>query len=233
LSAVAPEIHSEAIHAHVAFVGLDVEIADFVRSCLFQMGVEACDLTEKSQMIERKFEGFVIDLRRDDSELTLAILRSSERNRRAVIFGIYSDPGQLRRFSKHGVNAVIQWPATKTEGIKVLRSAQTLLVRELRRYARIPLAVAVEVTSGTQTFHGVSRVMSGGGMSVSFETMPNLAQSDFVELSLVIPPGTPLKLKGVICWMHEPDHALGVQFAADTDGLKAVRAWVDDYLGIE
>lgn len=232
MSAVAPAVNAEAIHAHVALVAIDAEIADFVRSCLTQMGVAGYEISDRSQLTKRKFEGFVIDLRSDDSEETLLTLRASERNRRAVIFGIYSDPGQLRRFSKYGVNAVMQWPAKRSDGIKILRSAQTLLVHELRRYARIPLVVAAEVTTGKDTLHGVSREMSGGGMSVSFETMPNLAKSDHVEISLVIPPGTAINLKGIVCWVHEPDRLFGVQFMTDTEGLKAVRTWVDDYLGI-
>lgn len=196
------------------------------------MGVKTYDLSDKSQLIKRKFEGFVLDLRNENAEEMLSTVRASDRNRRAVIFGVYSDPVQLRSLSKYGVNAVMQWPAKKSDGMKVLRSAQTLLVHELRRYARIPLAVAVEVRSGSQAFHGVSREMSGGGISISFESLPKLTKSDYLELSLVIPPGTAINLKGVMCWMHEPERLLGVQFMTDIDGLKAVRAWVDDYLGI-
>jgi hypothetical protein len=220
------------MHAHVALIDLDAELTEFLRVCLLQMGIETIVLAGNHEATKRKFEGFVVDLRTEGAGAVLQALRTSERNRRAVIFGIYSEPGQLRSFSRHGINAVIQWPGKRTDAIKVLRSAQTLLVHELRRYARIPLATAVEVIIRGEKLQAVSREVSGGGLSLHFEKLPSVSKSDYVELSLLIPPGQSLHVKGVVCWIHETDNVFGVQFMADAAALGPVRSWIDDYLGI-
>jgi hypothetical protein len=220
------------MHAHVALVNLEPEVAEFLRVCLFQMGIKSLALNQRSDIARRKFEGFVVDLRQEDAQGVLDCLRASERNRRAVIFGIYSEPSQLRNLSKYGINAVIQWPAKRTEAVKVLRSAQTLLVHELRRYARIPLATAVEVVIRGEKHQAISRELSGGGMSLTFGKLPNVSKSDYIELLLVIPPGKALSLKGVVCWIHENDNLVGVQFMQESNMLAPVRSWIDDYLGI-
>lgn len=232
MSAVAPFATLSTARAHVALVGLDEEVAEFLRVCLLQMGIETFPLIQHDDLSRKKFEGFFVDLRHDDAESVLAALRGSSRNQRSVIFAVYSDPGQLRKFSKFGINAVMQWPAKRAEAIKVLRSAQTLLVHELRRYARIPLASDVELTVHSERYHAISREVSGGGMSISFTTMPKIGKGEYVEVCFVLPPGRTISVKGVVCWSQESEHLLGVQFIPEADVLMPIRAWIDDYLGI-
>lgn len=232
MSAVAPLISSSPARANVALIQMEDEVADFLRPCLLQMGIEAIAVGPLADLAKRKFEGCVVDLRREDAEATLDAVRNSARNRRVVIFGVYSDPAQLRRFSRFGVNVVITWPAKKTDTLKVLRSTQSLLVNELRRYARVPLATEVDLVVHQEHFQGVSRELSGGGMSVTFTRFPQIKQSDFVEVTISVPPGLKLTLRGVICWQQPQDNLLGVQFLPDPEQVQPIRAWIDDYLGI-
>jgi hypothetical protein len=149
-----------------------------------------------------------------------------------VLFGVYSEACDLRRFSKYGINGLIPWPAKRTDAIKVLRSAQTLLVHELRRYARIPLATQVDVTLHRQKLHAISRELSGGGMSLCFPSALQISTAESAELLFEIPPGTPVSVRAVVCWSSDAGKLLGLQFISGPDKLKPIRAWIDDYLGI-
>jgi hypothetical protein len=189
-------------------------------------------VSSAGDLSDKKFEGFVVDLRNADAEQILAIIRSSARNRRAVLFGVYADHNEIRRFSKYGINGLFLWPFKRADVLRVLRSTQTLLWHELRRYARIPLATDVELIVNRKTFRGVSRDLSGGGMSIHFLQLPKAAHAEKTEVKFIIPPGYSVNLRGDVCWLYEPDNLLGVKFAPEPEPLMAVRAWIDDYLGI-
>ena len=199
---------------------------------LGQTGLQIIPVPGPGELSGKKFEGFVVDLRNPNADQILETIRSSPRNRRAVLFGVYSDNKEVRSFSKYGINGLFQWPFRRADVVRVLRSAQTLLWHELRRYARIPLATEVEIILSQQSFHGVSRDLSGGGMSIQFQKLPSTAQAEKAEVKFVIPPGKGVDLHGDICWVHPPDNLLGVKFAPEPEPLVPVRAWIDDYLGI-
>jgi hypothetical protein len=229
----APLAKTRPASARVALIDIDPAVAAALTDCFTQMGVAAEPLAVTADLAKRKYEGCVVDLRRSDAEGTLEAARSSPRNRRIVLFGIYSDPAELRRFSRFGINALFALPFKRLDALKVLRSTQTLLLHELRRYARIPLATSVELAVAGQTWRGMSRDLSGGGMSLQFGRLPRVTLGDAASVSLIVPPSSSVSVRGVVCWIYEPDVLVGVQFSPDQEALKPVRKWVDGYLGID
>src|SRR5207302_11365744 len=139
------------------------ELAEFLQPCLSQIGVKPVNVDAQPDLAKRKFEGYVVDLRLEGAEQMLHAIRQSPLNRSAVLFGIYSEDCDLRRFSKYGVNGLIYWPPKRSDAIKILRSTQTLLLKELRRYARVPLASPVDLVFRSQRLQGITREISGGG----------------------------------------------------------------------
>ena len=218
--------------ARIALIDASDELTTAISGCLSQLGVEAAAVSRVGDLAVKKFEGFVVDLRRSDAEEILKTIRGSARNGRAVLFGVYSDQSEIRSFSKYGINGLFAWPFKRADAIKVLRSTQTLLMHELRRYARIPLAIEVEFIVSHQRSHGISRDLSVGGMSIQFSKLPKAAKAEQAEANFLMPHGKSVSLQGVVCWALEADSLVGIQFLPQPEALKLVRAWVDDYLGI-
>lgn len=219
--------------ARVGMLDANDELGASMRSLLAsQPGVQVVSLPKDHDLAAKKFEGFIIDLRRDDALAMLEAIRNSGRNRRAVIFGVYEPTTEIRRYSKFGINALFHWPLKKADALKILRTATTLLTHELRRYARIPLATDVELKIEQRSYHGISRDLSGGGMSIQFQTLPKTSLEEPADLDFQIPPGKKIGLHGLVCWIYEPERLIGIQFQSEPESLKPVKAWVDDYLGI-
>lgn len=232
MSTLSPLQRAPKSAARVALHDAGPEVTAAIRSLLTQPGIELVVLPAGTDPGAKKFEGFVVDLRREDAAAMLTAIRGSGRNRRAVIFGIYADETDTRPFSKFGINGLLHWPVRRADAVKALRATSTLLTHELRRYARIPLATDVEVTIDQRAYSGISRDLSGGGMSILFQNLPKTAPTEPAECEFLVPPGKKVGLHGFICWIHEPERLIGVQFQSEPEALKPVKAWVDDYLGI-
>jgi len=231
-AAVVPSDRRHQPSSRLALIDASDELAKALRDCLSQPGLQLVAIAGSEPFASKKFEGFVVDLRNSNADQILETIRSSARNRRAVLFGVYADPSQVRRSSKYGINGLFLWPIRRADVLRVVRAAQTLLWHELRRYARIPLATEVELIVNQQTFHGVSREISGGGMSINFSKLPKAIKAEKAEVKFVVPPGRVVTLHGDVCWVYEDDNLLGVKFLPEPEPLVPVRAWIDDYLGI-
>jgi hypothetical protein len=221
------------IVARVLLAGLDELTSAVLRDCFKQFGIHTVSSngdTEK-RLQKEKFEACVVHLGRSDAESVLSAARNSASNSRIVIYGISRDTQEAMRFSKLGINAVIDHPVERQSALKVVRSTHLLVVHELRRYVRLPVVTEVKVDHGEGKFHANSVEISAGGMSM--KTDIRLPKEHPVEVTFSLPPnGKMVVSRASVCWRREAADMLGIRFDPTDDRRLEVKRWIDSYLEI-
>ncbi len=217
--------------ATVALFGLDEPTAGVLRDCFRQFGIRteavAGDPVERLQ--KQKFEACALRLN-DQAEAILKAARGSASNRRIMVYGISRGPEEAIRYSKYGVNAMLQEPVDRSSVLKVVRATHLLVINELRIYVRVAVFTELAMERAGQKFTASSMEVSAGGMSLRCAQKLNLG--DFVEVSFTLPGGKPLKLGATAVWRREPD-VVGLRFEPGDERRVGVRQWIDAYLGID
>jgi hypothetical protein len=104
-----------------------------------------------------------------------------------------------------------------------------MVLRELRRYVRVPLVSAVTIRTGTESVPGSSVEISSGG--VSLHTRAHLTVPQTVQVTLQLPASKELTLRGVVCWIRRDEELAGLRFEPSDARRSQLRQWIDDYLG--
>ncbi len=219
------------VSARVALVGITGTPAALLRDSFRQFGIDTIDVAHDqiARFAREKFEGCVVVLD-DSAEAVLHAARNSRSNRRMVIYGISSSATDAMRFSRFGVNALFKQPVERMDAIKVVRSTQLLVLHELRCYVRIPFAARVAYTIEGKSMTGTSQELSGGGMSVKAESIPQNGARVRVQFDLA--SRGPVSLNGTVCWTRERDKLFGLRYNAEDPGRVQVKQWIDEYLEI-
>lgn len=219
------------VSARVALVGLTGPPAATLRDGFRQFGIDTVELTydDVARFAREKFEGCVVALD-DRAEAVLHAARNSRSNRRMVIYGICSTATDAMRFSRFGVNALFKDPIERLDAVKVVRSTQLLVLHELRLYVRIPFAARVACTIEGKSLSGTSVELSGGGMSVRSDFIPQNGARVRVQFDLA--SRGPVSLAGAVCWTRERDKLFGLRYNPDDPGRVQVKQWIDEYLEI-
>jgi hypothetical protein len=220
---------SQKIAARVAITGVEEPDAAVLRDCFRQFGIQSIEVSaDIAQRLQReKFEACVLRLH-EQAEPILAAARSSPSNRRIVIYGLTPDPRAAMKYSRYGINAILKEPLERAEARKVVRGTYLLVIHELRRYVRLPVAADVQILSGPSAYQAVSQEISAGGMSLKLESPVTLKAP--VQVSFTLPGAEPVKVKAEVCWQRENQTLLGVRFDLADKGRQAVKKWIDDYL---
>lgn len=221
------------IVARVLLAGLDEPTSAVLRDCFKQFGIQTVSSngdTEK-RLQKEKFEACVVQLGRPDAESVLSAARNSASNSRIVIYGISSGTQEAMRFSKLGINAVIDHPVDRQSALKVVRSTHLLVVHELRRYVRLPVVTEVKVDYGQGSFRANSVEISAGGLSM--KTDIRLAKEHPVEVTFSLPPkGKMVVSRATVCWKRDAAEMLGIRFDPTDERRLEVKRWIDSYLEI-
>jgi hypothetical protein len=221
------------IVARVLLAGIDEPTSTVLRDCFKQFGIQTVSSkgdTEK-RLQKEKFEACVVPLGRPDAESVLSAARNSASNSRIVIYGISSSTQEAMRFSKLGINAVIDHPVDRQSALKVVRSTHLLVVHELRRYVRLPVVTEVRVDYGKGNFRANSVEISAGGLSM--KTDIRLAKETPVEVTFSLPPkGIMVVSRATVCWKREAVDMLGIRFDPTDERRLEVKRWIDSYLEI-
>lgn len=210
--------------------GLNESSAGILRDCFRQFGIETVVFSQEEaiQQIERhKFEALVTALE-DDAAPLLEAVRTSRSNSRLVLYGIAKSAQQALRFSRYGINAVIDNPAERQGALKVVRATHLLVLHELRRYVRIPLITTVmfKGDGGEQT--ATSREISGGGISLQLKHLPSMEER--VELKFTLRSAGYVEIPGTVCWLAANDKLAGVRFDQGAESRQIVKEWIEHYL---
>jgi len=221
------------IAARVLFAGLDEPTSAVLRDCFKQFGIRTVssngDTVKRLQ--KEKFEACVVHLSREDAENVLNAARSSASNSRIVIYGVAYNTQEAMRFSKFGINAVINYPVERQSALKVVRSTHLLVVHELRRYVRLPVVTAVKVNHAQGSFRANSVEISAGGMSM--KTDLRLDKELPVEVTFSLPPkGKMVVTRANVCWKRDAAGMIGIRFDSTDDRRLEVKRWIDSYLEI-
>jgi len=221
------------IVARVLLAGLDEPSSAVLRDCFKHFGIQTISSAgdAEKRLQKEKFEACVVNLGGPDAERVLSAARSSASNSRIVIYGISRDTQEALRFSKLGINAVIDHPIDRQSALKVVRSTHLLVVHELRRYVRLPVVTEVQVEHPQGNFQCNSVEISAGGMSM--KTDVRLAKETPVEITFTLPSkGNVVVSRATVCWKREAADMIGIRFDATDERRLEVKRWIDSYLEI-
>ena len=222
---------TEKVECRVALVDLPPESSQMMRQIFAQFKIKAVECTPGSmQPTKQKYDACVVQLT-DEAEPLLQTLRSSPLNRHLIIYALSIPGADFKKFSRHGINAVMNHPLERAAAMKVVRATHLLVLHEYRRYARIPVITEVGILHNGARAVGTSVEVSGGGMSL---TSPRkLKIGDSIETTLNLPQSKPITVRAVVSWIDEgPESQVGIRFEADDDRRRDIKKWVEDYLEI-
>ena len=217
------------VAARVAAVEVDGLAFGILHDCFRQYGIEIATLSGSinERLRREKFDACVLDLK-PAMVAVVEAARSSPMNRRMVIYGISHGPGDAIPFIKYGINAVLEWPFDRQTAHKVIRSTQSLIIHEFRRYVRVPVTTEVSVRVDGQKLTALSEEISAGGMSI--RVPQNLAAASPMLLSFVLPSNNKVTITATVCWARAQDGLVGVRFGPADERRLQVRSWIDQYL---
>jgi hypothetical protein len=217
--------------ARVALHGLDEATTGILSDCFHQFGIQTVWVSDLLDRLEReKFEGCVLSLDAENAEELLAGARRSRSNSRIVIYALCSSTPQALRFSRYGVNVLLDRPVTRASALRAVSASHLLVVNELRRYVRLPLATEVTVHAAERHLSGLSQEISAGGMSVRLPEL--LPEGTDTRVTFALPHTPAFSLRAVVCWQRPDASQIGVRFYPDDAGRDHVKTWIDTYLGI-
>src|SRR6476660_5655155 len=159
---------SGKITARVASIHIDPGCNTFLNDCFRQFGISVvpADGDPVELFSRQKFEACVIRLYDPDADRILKAARNSPSNRRLVVYGIARNTQEALRYSSYGINAVLDEPLDRQSVLKVVRATHLLVIHELRRYVRIPVASQTEFDVNGRRVIGTTVEVSSGGISI-------------------------------------------------------------------
>lgn len=218
------------VAARAVLIHVDSATTAILRECFKQFSIQVHTLDDPARLHKEKYDAAVIWLD-DEAESYLKEARNSPSNRRLVIFGICGSVAEAIRYSKYGINVLLEKPVDRQSALRAVRATHLLIINEFRRYVRIPIVVQIEAVSGMHHITGSTEEVSGGGMSLRYKG--KLAVGDDLQVAFDLPDRPGVKVKGVVCWVRPAESTVGVRFEPpEQPGRDEVKKWIDDYLEI-
>lgn len=202
----------------VLLLSRDLALLNVVRRVCDEAGISlklATDAPEAEEMLARaKFDGVIADCDDVPSATTVVQnLRKGISNRSAIVFAIRNCVGiSVRNAFELGANFVLDKPVNIERATRCVRAAQGLLVRERRRYFRVPAEIPVTLNFGDgNPVNATIANISEGGMSV--RTAAPIPTRATVRFSFFL-PDTKIKVeaKGEVAWSLSPNNRAGIHF---------------------
>lgn len=223
---------SGKITARIASIHIDPACNTFLNDCFRQFGITVVPADGDPIMLlnRQKFEACVLRLYDPEADKILKAARNSPSNRRLVVYGIARNTQEALRYSSYGINAVLDEPLDRQSVLKVVRATHLLVIHELRRYVRIPVASQAEFDVNGRTVVGTTVEVSSGGISI--RCLAPLPKSDSIRLLLTLPGIEKLNVRAFVCWYRDTDKIYGLRFDPTDERRLRVRGWIDQYLEI-
>lgn len=223
---------SGKITARIASIHIDPACNTFLNDCFRQFGITVVPAEGDPVLLlnRQKFEACVLRLYDPEADKILKAARNSPSNRRLVVYGIARNTQEALKYSTYGINAVLDEPLDRQSVLKVVRATHLLVIHELRRYVRIPVASQVEFDVNGRPVIGTTVEVSSGGISI--RCLAPLPKSDAMRLTLSLPGVEKLYVRAFVCWYRDSDKVYGMRFDATDERRLKVRAWIDQYLEI-
>jgi CheY-like chemotaxis protein len=211
----------------------DRQCLDLIKAIVEPLGYETVALENSREALKRiekdKVDGVFLDARMpilDGFELTRCI-RKSRSNGPVPIVMITGcdDVESMRKGFSAGVTFFLGKPVIPARLRGLMKAIYSSVLREKRRYARLPLSTAVTCRVGTRHFQADCVNISETGMLL--ENSGGLVVGDELSLEFSV-PGTrePVTLRAKIARKDQDDRT-GVQFTALTpDQLQTIQDYV-------
>ena len=222
-------VSPEQAMATAALAGLDGPAAALLTDCFRQFGIATVPIASQdiACLGRERFDAFVLPLD-DAAEPVLAAIRRSPENMHAVIYGLCGSVAQAIRFSSYGINAIFMQPVERNAALRVVRTTHLMVLRELRRYVRVPLVSAVMLQTGTESVPASTVEISSGGMSL--HTTARLAVPQSVQATLHLPDSREMAVRAVVCWIRRDEDSAGLRFEPGDQRRLQIREWIEHYL---
>jgi DNA-binding response OmpR family regulator len=138
-------------------------------------------------LISEKYDGVVVDC--DDLQDGLNILqgvRKAASNQNSVAFAIVNGATTASRAFELGANFVLQKPVEAINAVRCLSAALGLMIRERRRYFRVPVEMSVTLFFGKNEQIKTSATnLSEGGMAIQLKGRPFRNSISKVQFTLL------------------------------------------------
>jgi len=217
--------------ARAALINLDNSVSSVLQDCLRQFNIEAVSITQNAaeRIGREKFDACIITLD-DEATPVLEAIRSSRSNRKLIIFGICKSTGDAVRFSKFGINVLMELPVERPTALRAVRATHLLILNEFRRYVRIPVVAKVELFNGENHVVASTVEISGGGMSLRYRG--DLKLNENVQVVVELPGRSSTRIRGIVSWLHPQEALAGVRFDPEDERRLIVKSWIEEYLEI-
>lgn len=215
----------------VAIFSLDQQSRDVLRDCFSQFGIGVTPADDVGILNKEKLEGCVISLTQSGVENIVAQARQSPWQRRMVIYAV-GPAGNIRALTQFGINVLLDAPVVRQAAVKAIHSTRLLLLNELRRYVRLPLAAPALIEHESRRITATSVEISAGGMSLQCSDRFPPA-NETVYVSFAVPGFGPVNLASVVCWTDQNAGQFGLRFEPGAEGREAVKGWIEEYLGLD
>lgn len=210
--------------ARVAMLGLDEASRAILADSFRQFGIDTVAAAADAPLTG-DFNAFVLPLPAADEGV---LRRLREWDPHTVIYGICGSVREAVRFSEYGINAVFETPVQRQAALAVVRATHLLVLRELRRYVRVPLLSGVELQSGADSLSATSIEISAGGMAL--RVSKRLQPSQTLTASFELPGAATITVQSVVSWINQSEGTVGIRFDPGDPHRSIVRRWVDEYL---
>jgi PilZ domain len=214
----------------VAIFPMDQESTDVLRDCFTRFSIDVSPATDTAILRKEKLEGCVVSLMTPHVEKIVAEARNSAWQKCMVVYAVGAR-AQLRDLIQYGVNVLLEPPVTRPAAIKAIRSTRLLLLNELRRYVRLPLAAPVTIEQESRRWTATSVEISMGGMSLQIDDHCPPPDTG-VSASFAVPGSAQINIASTVCWSDERHRQFGLRFNPAAEDRELIKGWIEAYLGL-
>jgi|SRR5437762_3168726 len=193
----------------------DQDVVRTMRRAFETVSVGVSVVTASDQALEsvgkQKFDAVLVDIDDvHDGANVIPRLRAGKSNQRSIVFAITNGITSVKAAFEMGSNFVLDKPVSFERAARSMRAAHGLILRERRRYFRVPVSLSAEVSFGNANVQGSVTNISEGGLSLKLER--HAGAQGVVTIRLTLPRTTRmLELKGEFIAANRGAN-LGVKF---------------------
>ena len=179
----------------------DQDVVRTMRRAFETVSVGVNVVTASDQALEsinkQKFDAVLVDIDDvHDGYNVIPRLRAGKSNQRSIVFAITNGITKVKAAFEMGANFVLDKPVSFERAARSLRAAHGLILRERRRYFRVPVSLSAQVSFGNANIQAPVTNISEGGLSLKMEQHTSGIQGA-VTIRLTLPRSTrALELKG-------------------------------------
>lgn len=221
----------------IMFVDDDPEVLKLFKALVEPLGCEVvtfADSREAAQRVQKeKFDGVFVDasMPHPDGFELAQIIRHSPSNFATPIVMLtgYDDAETMRKGFQAGVTSFIGKPLSQSRLAKLLTAMRGAMLREKKRYVRLPFKTPVTWRVGKQVFKSQSLNISETGMMLEKSGGATVGQE--LDLEFRIPQSSdPLKPHAKVIRKEPPDR-IAVQFVGlKSNELETIQRFISEII---